>query len=338
MNWNEINQQAKERFHGACRVCRVCNGATCAGEMPGMGGVGTGSSFSANVEALASYKMVLRTIHDATDPAIGLSLFGHELQTPILGAAVAGTRINMSSAVTELELAQAMIGGCVQAGSLGMIGDGPDPTLYSTGLGVLAAQHGRGIAIIKPRPADQIIARIRQAEEAGAWAVGVDIDAAGIINMTRAGQLVRPHPLEAWQEIISQTRLPFVLKGVMTADEAELALDAGAEAIVVSNHGGRILDHLPGTAEVLPEIAEAVRGDLTILVDGGIRSGVDVLKMLALGADAVLIGRPLAIAAVGGGAEAVGALIARYTDELRSAMILTGCESLAVVDEGLLYG
>jgi 4-hydroxymandelate oxidase len=337
MNWNEVNQQARERFHGACRVCRVCDGATCAGEMPGMGGVGTGSSFSANVEALAAYKVVLKTIHDVTDPAVGLELFGHELRTPILGAAVAGTRINMNSAVTEQELARALIGGCVKAGSVGMVGDGPDPTLYTTGLSVLAAVQGRGIAIIKPRPVDQIIARIRQAEEIGAWAVGVDIDAAGIINMTRAGQPVRPYPLEDWQEIISQTELPFVLKGVMTADEAELALDAGAEAIVVSNHGGRILDHVPGTAEVLPEIAEAVRGDLTILVDGGIRSGVDVLKMLALGADAVLVGRPFAIAAVGGGEEVVAALIARFTDELRSAMILTGCESLAAIDENVLY-
>ncbi len=337
MNWTEINQLAKERFGGACRVCRVCNGVVCAGEMPGMGGVGTGLSFSANLEALAAYKVVLKTIHDVTDPAVSLALFGHELQTPILGAAVAGTRINMNSAVTELELAQAMIGGCARSGSVGMIGDGPDPTLYATGLDVLAAEHGRGIAIIKPRPKDQIIARIRQAEEAGAWAVGVDIDAAGIINMTRAGQPVRPYPAESWQEIIGQTSLPFVLKGVMTADEAEAALDAGAEAIVVSNHGGRVLDHLPGTAEVLPDIAEAVRGELTILVDGGVRSGVDVLKMLALGADAVLIGRPLAIAAIGGGTDAVAALIARFTDELRSAMILTGCDSLASIDEGILY-
>jgi 4-hydroxymandelate oxidase len=338
MNWNEVNQRAKERFNGACRVCRVCNGVACAGEMPGMGGVGTGASFTANIEALASYKVVLKTLHEVTDPAVSLTLFGRELETPILGAAVAGTRINMNSPMTEMELAQAMIGGCAQAGSLGMVGDGPDPALYAAGIEVLAAGQGRGIAIIKPRPMDQILVRIRQAEAAGAWAIGVDIDAAGIINMTRAGQPVRPYPPEAWQEIISQTELPFVLKGVMTADEAELAMDAGAEAIVVSNHGGRILDHLPGTAEVLPEIAETARGELTILVDGGIRSGVDVLKMLALGADAVLVGRPLAIAAVGGGTDAVATLVARYTDELRSAMILTGCESLGSIDESVLYG
>ena len=336
MNWNEVNRLAKERFRGACRVCRVCDGVACAGEMPGMGGTGTGSSFIANIEALASYKLSLRTLHDVTEPRTGLNLFGHSLEMPILAAAVAGTKLNMKEAMPEIELARALIGGAVQAGSLGMVGDGPDPTMYPTGLSVLAEQGGRGIAIIKPRPEAEILARIRQAEEAGAWAVGVDVDAAGIINMTRAGQPVRPHPPETWANIISQTKLPFVLKGIMTAEEAEAAVDVGAEAIVVSNHGGRILDHTPGTAEVLPDIVDAVRGEIVILVDGGIRSGVDVLKMLALGADAVLIGRPLAIAAVGGGGEAVTAALGRYADELRSAMILTGCESLANMDESVL--
>lgn len=337
MDWVEINRIAKERFQGSCRVCRICNGVACAGEMPGMGGIGTGSSFIANVESLASYRLVLRTLHDASQPSTQLSLFGHVLDTPILAAPVAGTYINMGSAVTEAQLARALIEGAATAGSLGMIGDGPDPALYATGLSALLEQTGRGMAVIKPRTEEQIVSRIRQAEEVGVWAVGVDIDAAGIVNMTRAGQPVGPHTAETWQRIISQTELPFVLKGVMTADEAEIAVDIGAQAIVVSNHGGRVLDCLPGTAEVLPDIVDAVQGELIVLVDGGVRSGVDVLKMLALGADAVCIGRPLAIAAIGGGAEAVAATIRKYSDELRTAMTLTGCESLEAVDDSVLY-
>jgi len=337
MDWVEVNRIAKERFQGTCRVCRVCNGIACAGEMPGMGGVGTGSSFVASVEALASYRLVLRTLHEAGQPSTRLTLFEHVLDTPILAAPVAGTKINMGGAVPEIELARALIEGSARAGSMGMVGDGPDPALYATGLKVLAEQAGRGIAIIKPRTEEQIISRIRQAEEAGVWAIGVDVDAAGIINMIRAGQPVGPRSAEAWQQIISQTQLPFVLKGIMTADEAEIAVDIGAQAIIVSNHGGRVLDCTPGTAEVLPDIVDAVQGELIVLVDGGIRSGVDVLKMLALGADAVCIGRPLAIAAVGGGAEAVSAAINKYTDELRSAMILTGCDSLEAMDDSVLY-
>jgi 4-hydroxymandelate oxidase len=127
------------------------------------------------------------------------------------------------------------------------------------------------------------------------------------------------------------------LKGIMSPDEAELAVESGVAAIVVSNHGGRVLDYVPGTADVLADIVEAVDGEAAVLVDGGIRSGADALKMLALGADAVLVGRPLAIAAVGGGREAVTALLTRYTDELRSAMILTGCESVSDIDDGVLF-
>jgi len=123
----------------------------------------------------------------------------------------------------------------------------------------------------------------------------------------------------------------------MTVEDAKLAVEAGAGGIVVSNHGGRVLDHTPGTAEVLPEIAAAVKGKIKILVDGGIRSGADVLKMLALGAEAVLVGRPMAIAAVGGGKEGVTLLLNHYADQLKTAMIYAGCKSLGDVSSSVLY-
>jgi len=337
MNIAEIREIARERFKGTCRVCRVCDGRACAGEMPGMGGIGTGSSFIANVEALASVKLNLRTLHNATGPDICFELFGYRLSMPILAAPVAGMHLNMGDAMPEADFVMAMIGGSNAAGSLGMTGDGPGPVIYNTGIEVIRANGGRGIPIIKPRSAEEILARIRQAEEVGAWAVGVDVDAAGIIGMVRAGEPVGPKTGKAWREIIAATGLPFILKGIMTVEDAKAAVEAGAAAIVVSNHGGRVLDHTPGTAEMLPQIAEAVRGDVFILADGGVRSGVDVLKMLALGAHAVLVGRPLAIAAVGGGAEGVVMVLNQYADQLRSAMILTGCASLDEIDESILF-
>lgn len=99
--------------------------------------------------------------------------------------------------------------------------------------------------------------------------------------------------------------IPLIVKGVLTVEGARKCVEAGADAIVVSNHGGRVLDDALSTIEVLPEIAAAVKGQITILVDGGFRTGLDVFKALALGADGVLIGRPLALAAVGGGKEGV---------------------------------
>ena len=129
----------------------------------------------------------------------------------------------------------------------------------------------------------------------------------------------------------------FIVKGIMTPDDAHRAIDAGCDAIVVSNHGGRVLDHCPGTATVLPAIADAVRGKITILADGAVRDGVDVLKMLALGADAVLVGRPLCIAAIGGGVEGVTKYWQQMQGQLVQAMLLTGCASLADVREHIIY-
>jgi FMN-dependent dehydrogenase. len=119
----------------------------------------------------------------------------------------------------------------------------------------------------------------------------------------------------------------------MTPEEAEIAVEAGAKAIVVSNHGGRILDFTEGTADVLPDIAKAVGDEIEILVDGGVRTGIDVLKMLSLGAKAVLIGRPIMIAAHGGGREAIEFYLNKVYDELYQAMILTGCKDLRNVPE-----
>ena len=112
--------------------------------------------------------------------------------------------------------------------------------------------------------------------------------------------------------------------------------EAGAAAIVVSNHGGRVLDQCPATAEVLAEIADAVGNDMKILVDGGIRSGVDIFKALALGADAVLIGRPFVTAVYGGGAEGVAAYTAKLAAELEDTMAMCGAHSLSEISRDMV--
>jgi len=123
----------------------------------------------------------------------------------------------------------------------------------------------------------------------------------------------------------------------MTPEEAELAVEAKVAAIVVSNHGGRVLDFTPGAAEVLPRIVDRVRGKITIFADGGVRSGADVLKYLALGADAVLVGRPLIVGAFGNGREGVAFLLNKMKDELQQAMLLTGTASVKKVSRDILY-
>lgn len=332
MNLKTVRQTAKDKLKGYCRVCPECNGKACAGEVPGMGGMGTGASFKNNVEALAGFRLNLRTLHSAKHPDTRIKLLGQDLNTPILGAPIMGNNFNMGGALSETEWAEAMIEGCLASGTLGCTGDAPDPAMYLAGVEVIAKAQGRGIVIIKPREQDEVISNLRHAEKAGCLAVGMDVDAAGLVTIK-----VGPKTKEEMKTIISSTSLPFIIKGIMTVSEAELALEVGASAIVVSNHGGRVLDHTPGTAEILPEIAAAVKGRIPVMVDGGVRTGVDVLKMLALGADAVMIGRPLIIAGYGGGAEGIALALRRMTNELKQAMILTGCATINDINFDVLF-
>ena len=132
------------------------------------------------------------------------------------------------------------------------------------------------------------------------------------------------------------TRLHIVLKGVLHADDARLARESGVQGLIVSNHGGRTLDTAVTTARALPRIVAAAGPSMPVLVDGGIRRGTDVLKALALGARAVLIGRPAVHALATAGALGVAHCIRLLRDELEAAMALTGCATLADIHPGLI--
>jgi L-lactate dehydrogenase (cytochrome) len=129
---------------------------------------------------------------------------------------------------------------------------------------------------------------------------------------------------------------PIVIKGVLDPDDAREALAAGADGIIVSNHGGRQLDGAQTTVRALPPIVEAVGEGMTVLMDGGVRSGLDVLRGLALGAEGVLIGRAWAYALAAGGEAGVARMLTRMQSELRVAMALTGCTDIKTADRQLL--
>lgn len=337
MDYKEMLKNARTNLNGSCKVCPACNGVACAGEVPGMGGKGTGESFIENYEALNAYKLNMRVIHDAKNPDTSIELFGRKMDIPVFAAPVSGTTLNMGGKFTEEEYISWVIGGCLDAGIYPMVGDTAVDSFLITNLEQLKKFGGDGIAIIKPWENEDVIKKIKLAEEAGAFAVGMDIDACGLITLSLHGKSVKPKTVEEIKEIVDSTKLPFILKGIMTPDEAELAVAAGVDAIVVSNHGGRVLDQTPGVADVLPEIAAKVKGKVTILADGGVRSGVDVLKMIALGADAVLIGRPFVTASFGGQREGVKTYIEKVKADLKSAMILTGCKDIKSIDNRVLY-
>lgn len=135
----------------------------------------------------------------------------------------------------------------------------------------------------------------------------------------------------SWDDVAwlrSITRLPVLLKGITHPLDARQALDCGAAGLVVSNHGGRTLDTMPPTAELLPAVVQAVDGAIPVLVDGGIRRGTDVIKAMALGAAAVLVGRPVLHGLANGGAHGVAHVLRLLRDELEIAMALCGCRQL----------
>lgn len=331
-----IRKVARERMKGYCRVCPVCDGRACVGEVPGMGGLGTGSAFRANLQALERIQFNMRLVHDVTDPETRFDFLGHSLSLPLFAAPIGGVSFNMGGQISEEDYTSSIIEGCKDTGILGCVGDGVPDFIHKAGYEAIRQAGGQGIPFIKPWDDTEFYQKVEEALAAGATIIGMDIDAAGLITLKKMGRPVSPKSPAKLAEIIKKINAKFILKGVMTAIDARLAVDAGAQAIVVSNHGGRVLDHTPGAAEVLPGIVDAVKGKVTILADGGVRTGGDILKLLALGADVVMIGRPFSIAAVGGLKEGVIQYIQQIHMELKSAMVLTGTASIESVDRSIL--
>lgn len=334
-----IRETAKGLLKGFCRVCPVCDGRACAGEVPGMGGLGTGAAFTNNVRALAGLDLVMRLIHEVKEPQTAVSWLGFDLSMPVVAAPIGG-QFNFNNAVSEEEYARAVVRGSNDAGLVGCTGDGVPPEIMNSGLDAIQTAEGRGIPFIKPWEGAELHEKMDRALAAGCTVLGMDIDAAGLITLRKMGRPVAPKSLRELTDIIQRAHAggaKFIVKGVMTVTDACLAMEAGADCIVVSNHGGRVLPSTPGTAEVLPDIAAAVRGKISIMVDGGVRTGFDVLKMLALGADVVGIGRPVTVAVVGGGAKGVTRYFDTVRTELIQAMVLTGCQDSGSVTESVLF-
>ena len=186
--------------------------------MPGIGGIGTGSSFTENLTALARYQVNLRTIHKIKNPDTSIELFGHKLALPVLAAPITGMETNLAGGMDEKEYANAILDGCLECGTLGMVGDGASPKKYLIGLEAIKNHGGLGIPIFKPREFNlDIIKRFKAAEDAGALAVGVDIDAASFKTMSLKGQAVGPKTIDELQELKTYLKVPFILKGIMNA-------------------------------------------------------------------------------------------------------------------------
>lgn len=339
MSYEEVRNRAREMMMPRCYVCPECNGrGPCIGQVPGFGGMGANRGFQANYDSLAAVQLNSRVVHGVHVPDTSIDFFGTKISMPVVAAPTGGTTYNMGGKLTEEEFVTAICEGCSKAGTLGAVADGiGDPLpVFEKRLDTLKRLGYKAIVGLKPRLNKDIIERMRLAEKAGVVALTIDLDSAGRAARATKGQTVEPKTLDQLKELVKASRLPLLFKGIMTPDEAELCIQAGAAGIVVSNHGGRTLADTPGTAAVLPQIADVVKGRCYIMVDGTVARGTDVEKYLALGAQCTLAGRHFVRAAHGGLADGVKLFANRLQSELAVAMTLTGAQRVADINRKMI--
>lgn len=340
----QVRDLARTKLKGICAVYPLCDGSfdkicqrEAYGKPIGLGGVGQGRSFKANSDALVDVQLNMSVLGDHFDPDMSCSFLGLDLEFPVMASSTAGIE-KYNDALDETQFCTAVLMGSKKAGTIGLRGD----TWFYTpednpSLKAMKACNGYGIPIFKPRSQDVLKKLIETAEIYGCKAVGVDLDGCGSTIMAKQGQPVFKKSAEDIEDLVKSTSLPFIAKGIMLPDEAKKCVDAGVSVISVSNHGGRVLDSTPGVATMLPLIRKKLGDSVTITADGGVRTGYDVLKMLALGADAVLLGRDIIRAAVGAGALGVQLHLEHIKKTLQKAMFMTGTKTVKKVDSSILF-
>lgn len=305
----------------------------------GFRGIGQGLSYLANLKALSRYTLKTRLITEHHDPVLETTFPGHKISMPVLGAPMSG--LSHVTTITEEDFAYSILEGCRRSGTIGFTGNTSKPYEVHPAITALKKVNGYGVTMFKPQSQEVLLDLIKQSEKEHAVAVGVDIDGAGSVNFALAGKPVFRKTIDELRELRRSTRLPLMIKGVLCVEDALAAHEAGADLIGVSNHGGRVLDSGVGVAQVLQEIVRAVREtrngrNVVITADGGVRTGFDVVKMLALGADLVLVGRSLAREAVSQGADGVARILEYIKKDIRIAMIMTSCNNLKEINETIL--
>ena len=338
MTYKEVLQAAQGQM-GPCRACPVCNGRACGNKMPGPGSKGIGDTAIRNYNKWKEIRVQMDTLAEKRPIDTSLNLFGKTFKYPFFAGPVGAVNLHYGDSLNDVSYNDILVSACAEFGIAAFTGDGTNPAVIQAAAGALKKNHGCGVPTIKPWNIDLVREKAELVGAADPIAVAMDIDAAGLPFLKNLTPPAGSKTVDELKEIVKlMNGKPFILKGIMTVNGAKKALEAGASGIVVSNHGGRVLDQCPATAEVLPAIVDAVGGKMTILVDGGIRTGMDVFKALALGADAVLIGRPFVNMVYGGGAEGVQVYVDKLKAELADTMAMCGAHKLSDIKRSMIFG
>lgn len=327
------------------------------------GGAGTESTLRDNVAAWERVRLAPHVLRDVAAPDLTTDVLGHSLSMPLLiaplayqrmahddgeagtarAAAQAGTLMVVSTVATQsMEDVAAAAPEGIRLFQLYVHAD-RDMTLHLMDRAAAAGYRALVVTVDTPRLGNRLRDHRNQfrlpAHLAPAnldWSAAAGIDSSQIATYAdRSFDASLTLDTLAW--LSERTDLPIVIKGVTRADDAIAAVDAGVAGIIVSNHGGRQLDGAIATADALPAIADAVGDQVPVLVDGGIRTGVDVVRALALGARAALIGRPFLWGLAAGGSAGVTSVLEHFREEITLAMRLVGASSVADVDRSLVW-
>jgi 4-hydroxymandelate oxidase len=298
------------------------------------GGYGTGWSFRRNRVMLDRLVFRMKLIHAPQEPVLGTTVLGQKLRTPVMIAPMSET-INVISGDETM----ALLGrGARLAGTATSIGH----PVSTEGMVAMAQEGAPLFRAIKPlKDREVLVQAMREAEDAGCFAISMDLVAQAGLNsgggyVPKYADFVRALSVRELQELRGETPLPFILKGITSVSDALAAIEVGADAIIVSNDGGNALDYCLSSIEVLPGIVDAVGDEVEVWFDSGVRRGADVLKALALGARAVLIGRLAIWGLALGGAEGVAHIVDLINSDLRRTMILTGVHSVEFVSPDVI--
>ncbi|MBI2986482.1 MAG: alpha-hydroxy-acid oxidizing protein [Deltaproteobacteria bacterium] len=301
-----------------------------------MGAAESRTTLRRNQRALRRILFRQRIFHDVTDPDTSLKLFGRQLPTPALVAPIGS--FSLIGERAERQVAD----GASRAGTMLFVSHAAKSSVREWAEGTSAPLVFMGYLT---RGREDVLNCARTAEKLGYAAVGLTMDTVQPVKIgdhvplsTKDGRPRKGHPASPrdieWLK--REVSLPIVVKGIMSAEDARIAVDAGADLVVVSNHGGRILDFNRAAIEALPEVVREVRGRVPVLLDSGIRSGGDIVKAVALGAKAVLVGRPIGWGVGAAGAEGVERVIAMLTEEMKRVLILTGVRAISEVTDSVL--
>ncbi|MBE6018555.1 MAG: alpha-hydroxy-acid oxidizing protein [Lachnospiraceae bacterium] len=337
MNYSEVLANARGAMGSFCKACPECNGLGCRNTIPGPGAKGIGDSAIRNYNAWKEIRVNMDTLVENGPVDTSFNLFGQDFKYPFFAGPVGAVNLHYGDKYNDENYNNVLVSACAANGIAAFTGDGVDANVMVQATKAIKSVGGIGIPTVKPWNLDIIAQKMELVKESGAFAVAMDVDAAGLPFLKNLQPPAGTKSVEDLTEIIALAMRPFIVKGVMTVKGAEKAVKAGAAGIIVSNHGGRVLDQCAASAEVLGEIASAIKGSgVKILVDGGIRSGADVFKAIALGADGVVIARPFVVSVYGAAEKGVKAYVDKIGGELADTMQMCGAHDLSEITEDMI--